>query len=116
MATADTLNSMRKLIVVVGLMALAPACGPGAGGQVVPAHPTHPRVQPPAQITAATYPRHREVYDTLTLGQPGRDGYREAVLDHLVQRCWPPTRRIAPSQCFWRPWPSTIPGRSTASA
>ncbi len=86
MATADTLNSMRKLIVVVGLMALAPACGPGAGGQVVPAHPTHPRVQPPAQITAATYPRHREVYDTLTLGQPGRDGYREAVLDHLVQR------------------------------
>ena len=84
MAAVDTLVPMRKLIIVVGLMALAPACGPGAGGRVVPTHPTHARVQPPARITAATYPVHREVYHSLALGQPGREGYRQAVLDRVV--------------------------------
>ena len=84
MATIDTLGPMRKLIIVVGLVALFAACGPGAGGRVTPAHPATIGVQPPARVTSETYTAQRELYDALTLQQQGRAEFREALLAHLT--------------------------------
>ena len=77
---------MRKLIIVVGLLAFVAACGPGITGPATPTHPVTSKVQTPALVTPKTYPAQRELYDALPLGQPDRAEFRNSLLVFMVQQ------------------------------
>ena len=83
----DTLVTMQKLIIVAGLMVLAGACGPGAGGPRTPQHPGAGLiVKPPARVGPENYPGLREKFDSLPLTTRGRQQFRQALLGYLVQQ------------------------------
>ena len=81
-----TLYLMRILFVVAGLLLLMPGCGaPGARTVKVATGRPAVRADVPSRLVRKSYPRHREIYDTLPLDSPDRAAYRDVLVRYLVK-------------------------------